>query len=155
MNKPLFGGKKESHFADTEPASTMPMELATDDQYAATVPSPLSATPAAAPKIPDLGLSLAPVQAGESELMLEGRRDGRVCPMPTRWLEFYRVLQDNAQGAALPAPPLSGSAWAGTPPSAKRQCFVEQLEWTVKNDCVAPAFHFLEALPKNDWYYGN
>jgi hypothetical protein len=155
MNKPLFGGKKESQFADTEPASTMPMELATDDQYANTVPQPLAAAPAPKQMIPDLGLSLAPVQAGENELMAETRKDGRVCPMPTRWLEFYRVLQDNARGAALPQPPLSGSSWAGTPPSAKRQVFVEHLEWAVKNGCVGPAFHFLEALPKNDWYYGN
>jgi len=153
MNKPLFGGKKESQFADTEPMPNMPMGLATDDQYANTVPQPLERP--AAPAIPDLGLSLAPVAAGEYELMALTRKDGRVCPTPTRWLEFYRVLQDNARGAALPPPPLTGSAWASTPASAKRQCFVTQVEWAVKHDCITPAYEFLDALAKTDWHYGD
>lgn len=152
MNKPTWG-KKDAPADDA--ASTLPMSLATDDQYANTVPQPLE--PAAAkPLSLDLdGLSLAPVAAGEYELMAEIKRDGRVCPLPTRWLEFYRVLQDNAAGAQLPAPPLTGSAWASTPAAAKRMCFREQAEWAVAHNCVAAAFHFLDKLPKTDWYYGD
>lgn len=149
MNKPLFGAKKESQFADTEP---MNMSLASDDQYANTEPAPLAR--AAAPAIPDMGLSLAPVAAGDYELMAETRKEGRVCPQPTRWLEFYRVLQDNAKGVALPQPPLTGSAWASTPASAKRTAFMEQVEWAVKNGCITPAYEFLASLPKTDWHYG-
>ena len=150
MNKPLFGAKKESQFADTEP---MNMGLATDEQYASTEPQALARAPA--PAIPDLpGLSLAPVAAGDYELMAETRKEGRVCPQPTRWLEFYRVLQDNAKGVALPAPPLTGSAWASTPAGAKRMTFMEQIDWAVKNDCITPAYEFLQALPKSDWHYG-
>jgi len=152
MNKPTLGGKD---FPDTEPLSMVPPGEEASFSLADTQPAPLDGAPAAAPVIPDLlGLELAPVGAGEYELMAEVRKDGRICPQPTRWLEFYRVLQDAAKGAALPAPPMTGSAWAANSPVAKRNCFVAQVEWAVKNDSMIPAYEFLSALPKSDWYHG-
>ena len=145
MNKSLWG-RKPSQFADTEPASTMPMTLPPGGDFdAPTEPMPLSARPK-----PEL--SLAPHEVGEYELMAELRKDGRVCPLPTRWLEFYRVLQVAAGNRPLPAPPLTGSAWAATPTSAKRMCMREQAEWAVQNGCVGEAYRFLEQLPKGDWF---
>ena len=150
MNKPTLGGKD---FPDTEPLSMVPP--GEEASYSDTQPAPLAGAKAAAPVIPDsLGLELAPVGAGEYELMAEVRKDGRICPQPTRWLEFYRVLQDGAKGAALPPPPLTGSAWASNSPTSKRNCFAAQVEWAVKNDCMVPAYEFLSALPKSDWYHG-
>ncbi|QJW84038.1 hypothetical protein HK414_09225 [Ramlibacter terrae] len=144
--------KKPAAFADTEPLPNL--SLATDDQYAATEPAPLAAEkPTAKPAPEPLGLSLAPIEAGEYELMAEIRKDNRVCPQPTRWLEFYRVLQENnAKGSAMPSTPLTGSARAITPTSAKRMCMREQAEWAVANNCVTPAYNFLKALPPSDWF---
>ena len=140
-------GSKPSQFADTEPMAHL--SLASDEQYA---PAPAAPTAQVAAPIPDaLGLSLAPIEAGEYELMAETRKDNRVCPLPTRWLEFYRILQDAAQGDALPAPPLTGSAWASTPTAAKRACFREQIEWAVAHGSVTPAYDYLRALPPSDW----
>ncbi|RYY94231.1 MAG: hypothetical protein EOO24_25165, partial [Comamonadaceae bacterium] len=82
--------KKSVPFPDTEPMS---LTLASDDQYAPTVPAPLLPEPPKARVSEPMGLSLAPIEAGPYELMAETRKDGRVCPLPTRWLEFYRVLQ--------------------------------------------------------------
>ena len=130
MNKPLGQG---ADFPSTEP---LPLE-------------PL------AQGIPELSLELAPVGGGEDDLMRETRKDGRVCPLPTRWLEFYRVLQDAAPGAPLPPPPVTGSAWASTPPNAKRACFAEQAAWAVQHGAVQPAFDFLSSLPRTDWYHGD
>ena len=158
MNKPLFG-KKPSQFADTEPASTTPMMGNDADFDAPTEPIPLA--PAKPVKrsiadIPELSLSLASQEAGEYELMAELGKDNRVCPQPTRWLEFYRILQDAAGPAGkLPTPPLTGSAWAATPPSAKRMCFREQAEWAVKNGCVVQAYEFLDKMAKTDWLYAD
>jgi hypothetical protein len=151
MTKPLWG-RKPSQFADTEPASTMPMTLPPGGDFdAPTEPMPLSARPVP----PRRELSLEPLEAGEYELMAELRKDNRVCPQPTRWLEFYRILQDAESRQPLPAPPLTGSAWAATPPSAKRMCFREQAEWAVQNGCVAEACAFLANLPKSDWLYAD
>jgi hypothetical protein len=107
--------------------------------------------PSAAVEIPD-GLSLAPVEVTLYEVMAEVRRDNRVCPQPTRWLEFYRLLQDGAQGRPLPSPPLSGSAWLATPAMAKRQCFHEQVEWASANGCLQAVYGFLKSLPPADWH---
>jgi hypothetical protein len=139
-------------FPDTEPFSMVPQ--GEEANFGETQPMPLASP--AAPVIPDtLGLELAPVGGGEQDLMLEARKDGRICPLPTRWLEFYRVLQDNARGAALPAPPLSGSSWASASPAAKRSAFEAQLAWATQQGCGAPAYAFLSSLGKSDWYFGD
>lgn len=155
----MIKSNKPTPFADTEPMS-VPLQLASDADYdAPTEPMPLMpAAPAAKPArpaIPELSLSLAPIEAGEYELMAETRKENRVCPLPTRWLEFYRILQDAGVKAPLPSPPLTGSAWAATPDSAKRMCFVEQAEWAVKHGLVSKAYDFLAALPKTDWQYAH
>ena len=148
MNKPFPGRGKD--FPDTEPM------VRGDDADTDTQPTPLGDSSPAGRALPDdLGLELAPVGAGEYELMAEVRKDGRVCPQPTRWLEFYRVLQDAAQGKAMPAPPLTGSAWASNSPAAKRLCFTAQATWAVQNGCLLPAFEFLSKLPRSDWYFGD
>jgi hypothetical protein len=140
--------KKPPAFADTEPM--FHPSLADDQGYASTVPAPLAPEPGAGAQPP--GLSLAPLEAGEYELMALIRKENRVCPLPTRWLEFYRVLQDHARGAALPGMPLTGSAWAATPTSAKRMCFREQVEWAVDHGCITPAYEFLKSMPASDWF---
>lgn len=140
MNKP-FGNAKD--FPDTEPMSNLPGE----DGDAATQPAPLTAS------LPDgLGLELAPEDVTLYQVMGFAQRGGRVCPQPSKWLELHRLLQDHAHGKALPADPLIGSAWAATPPSAKRQCFHEQLEWADKNGCLGPVNDFLHGLRDSEWY---
>ncbi|MDE2607336.1 MAG: hypothetical protein KGL68_15580 [Burkholderiales bacterium] len=148
MNNPKSGQGRD--FPDTEPLSMVPHA----EEYAATEPMPLAELHPAAAAPGGLSLELAPVGAGEYELMAEIRKEGRICPLPTRWLEFYRVLQDAAHGAALPAPPMSGSAWAANTPATKRNCFAAQVAWAVEQGCVPQAYEFLSALPKSDWYYG-
>jgi len=150
MNK-LGKGKD---FPDTEPFSMV--SQGEEAAYGETQPMPLTPAAPAAPAIPDtLGLSLAPVGGNEHDLMQEVRKDGRVSPQPTRWLEFYRVLQDNARGAALPAPPLTGSAWASSSPTLKRNAFQAQVKWAMENGCNAAAYDFLSSLQKSDWYHGD
>ena len=150
MNKPFQGRGQD--FPDTEPMVRHGDETADGE----TQPMPLTASTPAQPKIPDtLGLELAPVGAGDYELMAEVRKDGRVCPQPTRWLEFFRLLQDAGKSAPLPQPPLTGSSWASSSPTAKRSCFVAQAEWAQQNDLVVPACEFLVRLSPTDWYYGN
>ena len=154
----LWSNSKPQSFPDTEPLS-QPMHHAGDTFYDQTVPQPLEPlAEAPAPKkkisLDDLGsLSLAPVEVTLYEALAEIRKDNRVCPQPTRWLEFYRVLQEQGDGSAMPAEPLTGSAWASTPPLAKRMCFREQVEWADAHGCLAPAFDFLKSLPDTDWNY--
>lgn len=144
-------------FPDTEPLS-QPMQHAGDTFDEPTVPQPLEPLahlPVAGKKsLDDLGaLSLAPVEVTLYEALAEIRKDNRISPQPTRWLEFYRLLQQEGDGSPLPAEPLTGSAWASTPPLAKRMCFREQVEWADAHGCLTRAFDFLKSLPDTDWNY--
>jgi hypothetical protein len=147
MTKPPWAKAKD--FPDTEPM-VRPGE---DGAYADTAPQPLASVRPAAPAFPDgLSLELAPVEISLYEVMAEARKNNRVCPQPTRWLEIYRLLEQSAAGAALPAAPLVGSAWASTPPLAKRMCFHEQLEWAAAHDCLNPVYDYLKNLSDPEWY---
>lgn len=139
----------EPPFPDTEPMS-QPMQYGGENSFAPTEPQPLGKLPGEI----DLGaLSLAPAETTLYEALAEIRRDNRVCPLPTRWLEFYRLLQESSDGTPLPPQPLTGSAWASTPALAKRMCFREQVEWADRHGCLKPAFEFIEKLPDSDWHY--
>ena len=144
-------------FPDTEPLS-QPMQHTGDTFYDDTVPQPLEPLPPPPPSrkktVDRFGsLSLAPVEVTLYEALAEIRKDNRISPLPTRWLEFYRLLQEEGDGAPLPAEPLTGSAWASTPPLAKRMCFREQVEWADAHGCLAAAVSFLRSLPDADWNY--
>lgn len=128
---PMFRPGEESGFVDTEP-----------------LPLANVRAPAPAPE------PLEPVPAGTSidRVVAAVRKDNRVCPQPTRWLEFYLVLEHCSHGAALPAAPLVGAAWTATPALAKRMCFREQLEWADAHGCLERAWEFLEKMPEADWH---
>lgn len=149
MTKSLWSRGKD--FPDTEPASTLPMVPPGEEAaYAETQPSPLVSVRPAPDSFGEL--ELAPIEVSLYEVMALARKDNRVCPQPSRWSEFYRLLQDHAAGAALPAEPLIGSAWASTPPLAKRMCFHEQIEWAERQRCLQAAYDHLKALRESDWY---
>ena len=146
MNKPPLG--RGTDFPDTEPATLPMLPPGEEDAYADTQPMPLASVRPAAP----VPLALAPVEATPYDLVALARKDNRVCPQPTRWLEFYRLLEAAAAGAPMPAAPLVGSAWAATPALAKRMCFREQLDWAVERGCVRQAHAYLAALREGDWH---
>ena len=141
-------------FPDTEPLS-QPMQHSADTYDEPTVPQPLEPLAHVSARQPDdfRSLSLAPVEVTLYEALAEIRKANRVSPLPTRWLEFYRLLEQAGDGSPLPPEPLTGSAWASTPSLAKRMCFREQVEWADAHGCLAPAFHFLKSLPDTDWNY--
>jgi hypothetical protein len=145
MGKPLWG-RGGNKFADTEPASTLPMMLPEEEQaYAPTAPSPLIRAAALSPAIGQ--------QQTLHELMALIRKDNRVCPQPHRWSDFYALLENFADGAPLPSPPLVGAAWNATPSLSKRMCFREQVEWAASHDCVTAAITFLKGLKPQEWHY--
>jgi hypothetical protein len=151
----LWSSRKPQSFPDTEPMSQS-MHHAGDTFYDDTVPmplEPLTETPAAKSYDRMGALSLAPVEVTLYEALAEIRKDNRVCPLPTRWLEFHRLLLEEGDGSSLPPHPLTSSAWASTPPLAKRMCFRQQVEWADAHGCLAPAVEFLRSLPDTDWNY--
>jgi hypothetical protein len=141
-----------SAFDRTEPMPLPEADLPEDSRFASTEPMQLASTPARRePTFEEL--SLAPIEVSLYEVIALIRKDNRICPQPSRWLEFFRLLQENAHGRRLPAAPLSGSAWASTSALAKRMCLREQVEWAAAHGWLQPAYDYLKALPDSDWYF--
>jgi hypothetical protein len=150
QSKPPRPGSRT--LADHEPPS-LALQDDQDPQFADTVRQPLM--PLEEPVSAFGGLSIAPMEISLYEVMAEIGKENRVCPQPTRWLEFYRTLQDFAPGRPLPSPPITGSAWASTPSLRKRMCFRGQVEWAASNGCLQAAYDFIRALPDSDWHYAD
>jgi hypothetical protein len=87
------------------------------------------------------------------DVIVEIRKNNRICPQPARWQAFYTLLEQHADGQALPPAPLTGPAWASTPALAKRMCFRDQVEWAAAHNCMNVAWPFLQAIPDADWHY--
>jgi hypothetical protein len=135
-------------FADTAPASGTTRYSAEERSYAPTTPAPLQNLRArpAAPARRELTVV---------EVMVEARRNNRVCPKPARWLQFYDMLPDKKPTIAgwEPAPPLVDAAWNDTPSIPKRMCFREHIEWAASHGCLQQVFTFMKSLPEGEWHH--
>jgi hypothetical protein len=89
------------------------------------------------------------------EVLLEARRNNRICPQPAKWEQLYQMLAVKPQqgsGRKLNPPPV-GTAWLETPPLAKRMFFRDHVEWAAAHECVGDVFSFLRRLPEQHWYH--
>ena len=130
-------------FADTAPASRT-MRDPEEGGYAPTTPAPLQNLHA---------LPAAPVQRELTvvEVMVEARKNNRVCPKPAKWLQLYEMLPDKQRSE--PPPPLVDAAWNGTPSIPKRMCFREHIEWAASHQCLQQVYTFMKSLPESDWHH--
>lgn len=131
-------------FADTAPGIASTSYTADDRGYAPTAPAALQAlqTPPAAPVVRELTVA---------EVMVEARKNNRVCPKPVLWQQLYEMLPDRRRSE--PTPPLLGAAWDGTPCIPKRICFREHIEWAASRGCLQQVFAFMKSLPESDWHH--
>ena len=142
--------KQERKFSQTMPGSvpaTLPDPL----------PEPAKAPPqATAPASADVAGGagrLAPL--GVEELMIEARRNNRVCPRLEDWQRLYDMLPGKQQvdGKWTPPPPISPQAWRVTSAMVKRLCLRDHLEWAASHGAVMPMLIFLRGLPEENWLH--
>lgn len=135
-------------FADTAPPTETTRSSSEERSYAPTVPAPLQALQAR---------PVAPVrrELSAGEVMVEARRNNRVCPIPARWQQLYEMLPDKKQSSAgwEPAPPLVDAAWKNTPSIPKRMVFREHIEWAAAHGCLAQIFAFMKSLAESEWHH--
>ncbi len=136
-------------FADTAPPTDVMRYSAEERSYASTVPAALQAVVPVVPK------GRARRELSVVEVMVEARRNNRVCPLPARWQELYDMLPDKrTSGSAWePSPPLIDAAWAATPSIPKRVCFREHIEWADAHGCLQQVFTFMKSLPEGEWHH--
>ena len=138
-----LSAKQAVVFADTAPASNlMPMPKG-DRRYAATVPAALTGSPPV--PAPQTGAASKGVAA--TEVMVEARRNNRLCPKPLAWKRLYDMLPGKTQ------PPVTGSAWSSTPSLAKRMCLRDHIEWAETHNCLDAVYSFLKELSEEQWHH--
>lgn len=132
-------------FADTAPPTDTMRFSADERSYAATVPAALQGVPKAPAR---RELSVA-------EVIVEARRNNRVCPKPARWQQLYDMLAGKKQSGAgwEPPPPLVDAAWLGTPSIPKRMCLREHIEWAASHGSLEQVYTFMKSLPENEWHH--
>lgn len=140
--------KHEGRFAPTAPGS-VPAPLreptAPPPGYEATAPTAMPAGAVARKEAP----------LGIDELMIEARRNNRVCPRLEDWQTLYALLpgKQEVDGRMQPPPPISPQAWRVTSAMVKRLCLRDHLEWAVSHDAVVPVLMFLRKLPEDNWLH--
>ncbi len=135
-------------FADTQPATRSSRVAPAECGYAATEPAPLQKLQA---------LPVTPVRRELTvvEVMVEARRNNRVCPQPARWQQLFDMLPEKKRSGAgwEPALPLLGAAWKDTPSIPKRMVFREHIEWAASHGFLQQVFTFMKELPESDWHH--
>ncbi len=135
-------------FAATQPATRSMGGPTHERGYAPTEPAPLQKLEAR-PATP-VRRELTVV-----EVMVEARRNNRVCPKPASWQQLFDMLPDKRRSGAgwEPAPPLVGAAWKDTPSIPKRMVFREHIEWAASHGFLPQVFKFMKDLPESDWHH--
>ena len=81
------------------------------------------------------------------------RQNQRVCPMPDRWNELWKMLPNRHRVGAewQPPMPLILGAWWHTPPLAKAGRLLEHLDYAAEQGVLTDVERFLRSLPENEW----
>jgi hypothetical protein len=140
----LSSGEDPKGFEQTAPAS-LQMRQGTEPGYAATEPAGLQMEPR---HKPPSGLTAEAV-------ILEARRNNRVCPQQLQWQLLYDLLpvKIGANGRQDPLPPPAGQVWKTMPSLSKRTCLRLQIEWAAANGCLQTIHNFFSQLQEDEWHH--
>jgi hypothetical protein len=81
----------------------------------------------------------------------------RVCPMPMKWNELYKMLKNTKRiGAGYePSIPLILGAWGNTSDFEKQERLKIHIQWAEDHDQLAEVGKYLRSLKEEDWaHYG-
>jgi hypothetical protein len=82
-------------------------------------------------------------------------QNDRVCPMPDKWNELWKLLPNRSRKGSgwEPALPLILAAWHDTPAMLKMLRVREHLEWAEQQGCLDVVDKFLKDLSETDWHH--
>ena len=86
-------------------------------------------------------------------LMKYARENQRVCPVPHRWNELWKMLPKRQRAGSSwdPSPPPILGDWWSTPILVKRLVLREQLEYAEKHGVLDRVEAFLRGLGEGEW----
>lgn len=102
------------------------------------------------------GADAVPGQSQAQEITLDAvlveiRRNNRVCPLPSIWKQLYDALPDKSP--QLATVPLTSQEWKQTPALQKRTRLREHIEWAAAHGVLKDVHALLAGLPENKWQH--
>lgn len=85
------------------------------------------------------------------DVLVEVRRNNRVCPMPAIWQRLYAYLPNT--GPHLSKVPATHAEWSQVPSLQKRARLREHIEWAASQGVLRQVYDALRKLPENRWYH--
>ena len=93
----------------------------------------------------------APAAVTLDDVLVEVRRNNRVCPLPTVWVRIHALLPNKPPH--LPPVPATRETWSRTPALQKRARLREHLEWAAAQGVLPQIHEVLRALPETKWHH--
>lgn len=83
--------------------------------------------------------------------------EGRVCPMPRKWDELWKMLPNRTRvnGVWRPLPPLILAAWWHSTAEDKRERLASHLRYAANHGALNEVEQYLRGLAPEDWAYGD
>ena len=93
----------------------------------------------------------APAIVTLDDVLVEVRKNNRVCPLPTVWVRIHALLPNKPP--RLPAVPTTREEWSRTPSLQKRARLREHIEWAATQGVLPQIHEVLRALPETKWHH--
>ncbi|MDB5898880.1 MAG: hypothetical protein JWP22_1070 [Ramlibacter sp.] len=85
------------------------------------------------------------------DVLVEVRRNNRVCPVPGAWQKLFDYLPNKTSDLA-PAP-RTPEEWMQSPPMQKRAMLRSHIEWAAAQGVLKNVHKALVALPEDKWHH--
>lgn len=85
------------------------------------------------------------------DVLVEARRNNRVCPLPAIWQRLYAYLPNT--GPHLSKVPATHAEWQQVPSLQKRARLREHIEWAASQGVLRQVYEALRKLPENRWHH--
>jgi hypothetical protein len=85
-------------------------------------------------------------------LVRESFVNGRVCPIPKKWNELYKLITSKTNANDLPLPFILNSWWDSTN-VMKEMRLKEHLEYAYDNGLIKEVKDFLSKLNESEWHH--
>ena len=131
---------------DTSWAAFQELQHQHEHGFKATAPGPATLPPPP----PSVATGLGGMLCVE-DVMLEARRNNRLCPKPLVWQRLYDWLPH--KGPQLLPVPATRAEWEQMPPLQKRSRLREHIEWAALQGVLQKVHEALKALPEERWHH--
>jgi hypothetical protein len=93
----------------------------------------------------------AAAEASVDDVLVEIRRNNRVCPLPQIWQRLFDYLP-NKTPQLVPVPQ-NPQEWMQTPALQKRTALRTHVEWAASQGVLKQVYQALLALPEEKWHH--